>query len=193
MRLRLRAGRKKYLDVWPVDFLSSEETNVADNTSLFMMQLACIVNSVAKWRSHKVRVFMCVKEAEVNIKSKELELKKLLEMLRIQAETHVLVWDQEMFLEENDLGLKSEFRGNNFNTIFSDKTVSTASEQYLLSVNEFIRVQCVETAVSFIYLSKPPTDHTKHQSYLWMLEMITRNLPPTILVHGVSPVITTTL
>ena len=93
MRLRLRAGRKKYLDVWPVDFLSSEETNVADNTSLFMFQLACIVNMVPKWRSHKLRVFMCVRAADSNISSKEKELQKLLEMLRIQAETHVLVWD----------------------------------------------------------------------------------------------------
>ena len=93
LKFRTRAGKKKYLDVWPVDFLSSEETNVADNTSLFMFQLACIVNMVPKWRSHKLRVFMCVRAADSNISSKEKELQKLLEMLRIQAETHVLVWD----------------------------------------------------------------------------------------------------
>ena len=93
LKFRTRAGRKKYLDVWPVNFLTSEETCVTDNTSLFMFQLSCIVNMVSKWRSHKLRVFMCVRAADSNIASKEKELQRLLEVLRIKAETHVLVWD----------------------------------------------------------------------------------------------------
>ena len=67
----------------------------------------------------------------------------------------------------------------------------SVSNEYLTAVNEFIRVKCSETAVSFIYLPPPPAgppgSHVSH------LEAITRNLPPTILVNGVSPVITTTL
>lgn len=39
LKFRTRAGKKKYLDVWPVNFLTSEETNLADNTSLFMFQV----------------------------------------------------------------------------------------------------------------------------------------------------------
>ena len=93
MKFRSRAGRKKYLDVWPVNFLTSEETSVTDNTSLFMFQLSCIVNMVSKWRSHKLRMFMCVRAADSNIASKEKELQRLLEVLRIKAETQVLVWD----------------------------------------------------------------------------------------------------
>ena len=65
--------------------------------------------------------------------------------------------------------------------------------EYLTSVNEFIRVKCAETAVSFIYLPRPSPDPGHHSSYLSMLDTVTRELPPTILVHGVSPVITTTL
>ena len=46
LKYRIRAGRKHYLDVWPVNFLSGEDTDVTDNTSLFLFQLACIVNMV---------------------------------------------------------------------------------------------------------------------------------------------------
>ena len=67
----------------------------------------------------------------------------------------------------------------------------SVSEEYLTAVNEFIRVKCSETAVSFIYLPQPPAGPAV--SYVSHLEAITRNLPPTILVNGVSPVITTTL
>ena len=69
----------------------------------------------------------------------------------------------------------------------------SATEQYLISVNEFIRQRCVDTAVSFIYLPTPPSESKAYATYLSSLDVITRNLPPTILVHGISPVITTTL
>ena len=47
LKYRIRAGRKRYLDVWPVNFLSGEDTDITDNTSLFLFQLACIVNMVS--------------------------------------------------------------------------------------------------------------------------------------------------
>jgi hypothetical protein len=47
LKFRVRAGKKRYLDVWPVNFLTAEDTDVTDNTSLFLFQLACIVNMVS--------------------------------------------------------------------------------------------------------------------------------------------------
>ena len=67
----------------------------------------------------------------------------------------------------------------------------SVTDEYLTAVNEFVRVKCSETAVSFIYLPQPQAGAAV--SYVSRLEAITRNLPPTILVNGVSPVITTTL
>ena len=120
LKFRKGAGRKKYLDVWPVNFLTSEETSVTDNTSLFMFQLSCIVNMVSKWRSHKLRVFMCVRAADSNIASKEQELQRLLEVLRIKAETHVLVWDHLASMLEAGPGEASsqlpDPRGKNYDT-----------------------------------------------------------------------------
>merc|ERR1711962_1098069 len=172
LKFRVRAGRKKFLDVWPVNLLSPAETDVADNTSLFMFQLACIVNMVPKWRKHKLRVFMCARAADMNIGSKEQELQKLLEVLRIKAETYVLVWDHIASLVEEE---------------------GEVTHEYLKEANEFIRLKCSETAVSFIYLPRPPLLPSLHTEYLGRLETLTRDLPPTILVRGVSPVITTTL
>ena len=102
IRFRVGVGKKKYLDVWPVNFLESSETNTSDNTSLFMFQLSCIVNMVPKWKQHKMRVFMCVRATDHNIRSKETELKQLMKMLRIKAETYVLMRDHLPEIEEAD-------------------------------------------------------------------------------------------
>jgi len=181
MKFRVRAGRKKYLDVWPVNFLTFMETDMTDNTSLFMFQLACIVNMVPKWKKHTMRVFMCARATDSNVASKEKELQQLLEVLRIKAQTFVLVWDHLACMLESGVVARNE------------EQYLPASDEYCLAVNEFIRVKCPETAVSFIYLPKPPSNTEHHTSYLSRLELVTRGLPPTILIHGVSPVITTTL
>jgi len=183
LKFRVRAGRKRFLDVWPVNFLAGQDTDITDNTSLFLFQLACIVNMVPKWRKHTLRVFMCVRAAEDDIAGKEADLIRLLELLRIKAQTYVLIWENLTSLlpaDQND-GLQA------------DDGYSMISDEYLREANEFIRAKCDETAVSFIYLPRPPAVTERHVTYLNQLETLTRGLPPTILVHGVSPVITTTI
>ena len=106
MKFRVRSGRKKYLDVWPVAFLISVDTDMTDNTSLFLFQLACIVNMVPKWKKHTQRVCMCARAADTNVASKEKELQQL---LRIKAETFVLVWDHlASMLETGELAKDTE-------------------------------------------------------------------------------------
>ena len=176
--------KKRYLDVWPVNFLSGTDTDIRDNTSLFLLQLACIVNMADKWSNHELRVFMCTSlSSEEDIRKKDAELRKLLHVLRINAKTCVLVWDhlamQLQRRHDHDDGLSSEF--------------SSVTPLYLTEANAFIQSKCDDTAVSFIYLPRPPPQADRHASYLEQLEILTRELPPTILVHGVNPVITTTL
>ena len=66
----LREGKKSYLDVWLVDFFSPTlSTNTSDTTSLFILQLACIVNMVPRWKKLKIRVFI-IKPGSLNIDEK---------------------------------------------------------------------------------------------------------------------------
>ena len=54
-----KESKKAFLDVWLVDFFAhSCLTNTSDTTSLFILQLACIVNMVPRWKKLKVRVFI---------------------------------------------------------------------------------------------------------------------------------------
>lgn len=67
---------------------------------------------------------------------------------------------------------------------------------FFCSVNQLIKNQSAETAVCFVYLPMPKelqgTD-TQNVSYLNDLTDLTNNLPPVVLVHGVSAVTSTTL
>lgn len=66
----------------------------------------------------------------------------------------------------------------------------------LFRVNQLIRDQSAETVICFVYLPMPKELHgsdLKNINYLNTLTDLTNNLPPTVLVHGVSPVTSTTL
>jgi len=185
-KFRVRAGKKKYLDVWPCNFFSAKETDVADNTALFLIQLATIVHMVPKWKRHTLRIFMCVRAADNDLADKEAALLRMLDLLRIPAETFVLVWDHlASMLEDDDECFQDGLK--------AVEDLSNVTPSYLKEANEFIRAKCSETAVSFIYLPRPPPSPAHHKLYLQCLDSLTENLPPSLLVHGVSPVMTTTL
>ena len=57
-----KTKKKMYIDVWLLDFFSPWNTNVTDTSSLFILQLACIVNMVPRWKTLKLRVFLAAKD-----------------------------------------------------------------------------------------------------------------------------------
>lgn len=188
-----RARGRLYLDVWLVDFFSPSQTDVTDTTSLFILQLACIVNMVPRWKKLTIRVFAAARDcaSQTNSESEhvpsgdqqphhhrhietEEQLRHMLELLRIRATTHVLNW---MPQEEEQASNGQE----------------RLTHAYLRSACETVRRRSGETAVTFLYLPMPPAQESQHAKYLDCLSALTDQWPPTLLVRGVSPVTSTTL
>ena len=53
-----------------MDFFSPWQTNVTDTSSLFILQLACIVNMVPRWKKMKIRVFLAARDCSSRISGK---------------------------------------------------------------------------------------------------------------------------
>ncbi|XP_076749832.1 solute carrier family 12 member 9 [Xylocopa sonorina] len=205
----------KYIDVWPVNFFQPTDQDPFDTTSLFMLQLACIINMVPVWKNLHLRVFHCeisdsstslsVSDSQNSISefprvSNEHRIRKLLNMLRISASIKKIPdWGAQVRgLEGHSLiesRVESQFESS---TESSDSILSNVSRAYILSVNQLIRQHSSQTATTFIYLPAPPATNTwdeniVYRQYLQLLTELTADLPPIVLVHGVSAVTSTTL
>jgi potassium/chloride transporter 9 len=66
-------------------------------------------------------------------------------------------------------------------------------DNYVKALNELIVSNSTRTAVSFLYLPNPPVDSAMYPKYLSQLEGLSSNLQPTVFVHGLHPVTSTTL
>lgn len=170
------------MDVWPINFFDPASATTIDNCWLFMMQLACILNMVDGWKKRtQLRVFMCV-DSQVDSQSKrQLQWENMLRMLRINASISVVLWDHITF-QVTPVMVETEADRQWFPGV-----------EYLRGVNGMIQQHSTKTAVTFIYLPPPPADVSENVTYLEKLDMLTVNLPPTLLVHGISPVTSTTL
>ncbi|XP_061538020.1 solute carrier family 12 member 9 [Phycodurus eques] len=200
-----------YVDVWPVNLLRPDSTNYVDTCSLFLLQLACILNMVRAWRKATLRLFLCVEEGR-SVRGLEEKLGQLLKELRIKAQIYPVAWDQQVALhwqrqgewdkrqsshspdtikEEKKLGKDEEEDEDNYANSFPSNT-TRLSDDYLSAVNQLILDQArPPPAVRFLYLPHPPADTRRYKSYLHQLELLTHDLGPTLLIHGVTPVITT--
>lgn len=60
-------------------------------------------------------------------------------------------------------------------------------------MSSLILQQTAQTVATFIYLPAPPNDDSLASSYLKSLEILSDGLTPTVYVHGVNIVTSTTL
>lgn len=58
----IKQNRIKYIDVWPVNVFEPHNEDPFDVVSLFMMQLACIINMLPVWKNLHLRLFLCETE-----------------------------------------------------------------------------------------------------------------------------------
>lgn len=178
-----------FIDVWPVNLFQPQMASFFDNTSLFMLQIACILNMVPSWRSHTtLRVFLPVNASTDNTVHKEQKLDMFLRQLRIMARIQVVSWDHiQHYLQDPDLPTEGQEDGDKI------QEYREVPENFVKALNELIMSNSSRTAVSFLYLPIPPMDTANYAKYLSQLEGLTNNLQPTVFVHGLHPVTSTTL
>ncbi len=80
-----QSNTKRFLDVWLVDFFSLSGDVMTDVSGLFMLQLACIVNMVRRWRGLRVRVLVRA-DGRVGEDLLKARLTELLAEARINAQ-----------------------------------------------------------------------------------------------------------
>lgn len=202
-----------YVDVWPVNLLRPDSSSYVDTCSLFLLQLACVLNMVRAWRKATLRLFLCVEEGR-SVKGPEEKLGHLLKELRIKAQVYPVPWDQQVALhwqrqgewgkkhspqspdstaEEKKLTANEEEEDEDYVNSFPSNA-TRLSDVYLSAVNKLILDTAQPApAVRFLYLPRPPADTRRYTTYLHQLELLTQNLGPTLLIHGVTPVLTTDL
>nr|DBA29653.1 TPA: hypothetical protein GDO54_005719 [Pyxicephalus adspersus] len=177
-----------YIDVWPLDLLRPQASAYVDVCSLFLLQMACILNMAASWRRYQLRVFLCVESRSSSGSgtsngwlAAEVKFRELLTKLRIRALIRVVAWDRVAILRGQD----------------SEGQVLTREPipaEYLNAANRVVAEEGgAESAVRFLYLPRPPADPTLHECYLEELDTLTVGLGPTLLIHGLTPVTCTEL
>ncbi|XP_074860001.1 solute carrier family 12 member 9-like [Carettochelys insculpta] len=187
---RFARGRAPAIDVWPLNLLRPDSARYADTCSLFLLQMACVLGMARSWRRAQLRLFLCV-EAGARPRSREDKLRQLLKELRIQATICTVPWDAVVALhwqKQQELQARPEEAATNF-----PSNATCVSDEYLKAANRLILEQSPAPTLRFLYLPRPPADTSLYASYLHQLELLTRDLGPTLLVHGVSAVTSTEL
>ena len=179
----LKSSSDYYIDVWPLNLFRPGTASIFDDTCLFMLQLACILDMVPGWKSKtELRVFLCVNKESSSAANVEQKLDKVLKNLRIPAR-----------IQQISLDL-----GETYTEISEDEDqqmslYKSLPKHIVEAINTRIKECSNRTAVSFLYLPQPPKSTTAQIEYLDRLTDLTNDLPPTVLVHGLNPVISTTL
>uniref|UniRef100_A0A8C7MGI4 Zgc:153039 n=1 Tax=Oncorhynchus kisutch TaxID=8019 RepID=A0A8C7MGI4_ONCKI len=179
-----------YVDVWPVNLLRPDSSSYVDTCSLFLLQLACVLNMVRAWRHARLRLFLCVEEGR-SLRGSEEKLGQLLKELRIKANVYTVPWDQQVALHWQRQGEAGKRRP----THQSQREEEGLGKRGLFEEKEGGDgdYACPPPAVRFLYLPHPPADTQLYTAYLRQLDLLTEDLGPTLLIHGVTPVLTTDL
>ncbi|XP_061654135.1 solute carrier family 12 member 9-like isoform X2 [Phyllopteryx taeniolatus] len=196
-KTRTRQGMAgPFVDVWPLNLLQPDNCGYVDICSLFLLQLACILHETRAWSQARLRVFLCVEAGGRMRDEEEAKLRLMLKELRMSAQVQIVAWDQvvalhwgrrerateEEWSEEVEDGPKETFPSN----------AALLTDEYVHAVNSLIRRHgAPQPAVRFLYLPHPPADSSRYRAYLHQVDLLSQDLGPTLLIHGVTPVVTT--
>lgn len=167
-----------YCDVWLVDFLGPmNDSTFEDTISEFILQMAFIVSKVKKWQKLTFRIIVRVSDAESEAnKEVELRVKRKLAELRIKG----IVLLMSMVPPTPSSEETPDF-----------ERIETIPDSYINFMQNKIVEQSANTAISFVYLRKPPIHESASgkKRFLQLLDILTKDMPPTLLIHGLYSVI----
>lgn len=146
---------------------------------------------VPSWKKAFVRVLMCVDSKTKDAGLIKQKWQNMLLMLRIDAAIQVVNWDNVTSTLLDQQNNSNNLTDSGVNS--DENETKSVTETYLKSVNSLIREQSTNTSVTFLYLPSPSIKKSSRKLYLKRLDLMTTDLPPTLLVHGISPVTSTTL
>ncbi|KRY55351.1 Solute carrier family 12 member 9, partial [Trichinella britovi] len=186
------SSEPRFVDVWPLDLTCGTEDSLAwDNSSLFLLQLACILSMAGRWKNRVVlRVFICVSSTD-DMQYKAFQLREMLSQLRISAQSVILPWSLRLLDVEDSEDESESSSGDTNATIYHG--FAGISRRALRRFNQLLRDSSEMAGVLFLKLPPPPADPSLSDSYLKGLQCLTDGLPPTLLIHGISSVISTAL
>uniref|UniRef100_UPI003AAB9F2D solute carrier family 12 member 9-like n=1 Tax=Centroberyx gerrardi TaxID=166262 RepID=UPI003AAB9F2D len=206
-----------FVDVWPLNLLRPDSCGYVDTCSLFLLQLACVLHESRAWSQTRLRLFLCVEAGWSLQEEEEAKLRVMLKELRISAQVQTVAWDQVVALHWQRRGERGagnreqpgedEERDGNEKEEEAEKqeqeeesiqrfpnNAAQLTDEYICAVNNLIRQHgAPPPAVRFLYLPRPPADTSRYLAYLHQLDLLSRDLGPTLLIHGVTPVVTTDL
>lgn len=163
-----------FIDIWPINFFHPNDS--PDNCTHLIMQLACILHMVPKWKSNtSIRLLVCCSHDEQE--RVYARWKKQLSDLRIEADINLVIHD---LTSEDNIATLSDT---------SDAKWSQIDPRYIKSTNRMLLDWSEKTAVSFFYLPGPPKSQDSYESYLECLTLMTDGMPPSLLVHGINEVV----
>lgn len=169
-------GSERTIDVWPLNLLQPSSSDYEDVCSLFLLQMACVLNMSSRWRHARMRIFLNIQteSGDQGWVVNEESFRELLRKLRIRASIKIVPWDSVV-----------QHR--------SAEPTQAQSEGFPSAVNRMLLEHSSQAAVRFLYLPRPPAHHSQSQQYIGQLEALTSGLGPTLLIHGVTPVTYTDL
>ncbi|XP_074507401.1 solute carrier family 12 member 9-like isoform X2 [Sebastes fasciatus] len=193
------------------DAVKMDSSGYVDTCSLFLLQLACVLQETRAWSQARLRLFLCVESGCSLKETEEKKLQAMLKELRISAKVQMVAWDQVVALHWQRQGGRE--RGNLEEAAQNEErrerpdeaekkdgiqtfpnNAAQLTDEYICAVNNLIRRHgAPQPAVRFLYLPRPPADTSRYRSYLHQAEVLSRDLGPTLLVHGITPVVTTDL
>ena len=170
--------------------------------------MACVVHMVRKYSGCTVRTLLRVPNAASNANAAaaaealKSEAQRTLTEARIDSVIEPVLLDAgELTPKSYELKVRDENkRPGGFQKIlqmkflFSHHYLQNLSEEYMLRMNGRIRELSSDTIVSFIFLGQPPTATAMAASaeagrYVRLLDILTRDLPPLMLMHGMDSVV----